>query len=616
MLSREIHSLLLDSKVFASTGICSSATPLDECKVVRGLTSILLDTSADGVAALAYEVVVEVLSDLPALNEYLDTPLLHAEFVREIGENLVLHPSEEDDNDSSGSNGTSRSGFAKIAIISAVTAFALSAIFFFSLHKRQQTKEDESVHKMRLAYYQAKKRKFWSRLQEDEDQHTYPGLMMTEPGPTQTVTWSVSDLTSESASIKSALKMDRIDEEYEGGSNESQAGDLEAAFDELYEEVREEHVSSGAYSQLPRPSLELPACPPFITHWQDDHSELATRGTDLTERVWELARLPKSYWDVSDPEAPTPDHSPSSFRESPERTCLDDGYELEYYDDEGFADRALDFSNASPTLPAVTYTTEEEECSQTSTSPANTNRTCDGTSMFVRHHDSSSPNSDTTDDASSIVLLDPLTAETELSSPVVKLLQETFPVVLDETAITAPLALTVDSPEKKETVDPPATTMTTAMQSMENPAVSMDEESQAGSQDSGDVVNDADDDEEEEEVVVENTLARSCSTSECSSSDESQDGEDSVSSSTSSATVDTLPTTRGKADVFYTPKQDVTSMAAERRNDDTLESVAKTIVREAEIYDEATQRWARRVLEEITSPKPMLLAATPHNYYY
>eukprot|EP00977_Amphora_coffeiformis_P025262 scaffold18997_cov76-Amphora_coffeaeformis.AAC.1 len=189
---------------------------------------------------------------------------------------------------------------------------------------------------------------------------------MTEPPQMHTVTWSVSDLTSDSeaASIKSALKMDRIDEEHEGESNESHAGDLEeeqeADFDDFYEEVKADEENPHP-SPLPRPSLEI-LPPPFIAHWHDDHSELATRGSshNLPDRVWELATMPKSYWDESDPEAPTPDNSPGVLPRSPYGTpYLRDTYDDE---DDSFADHELNFSADSPCkqVPGVTCTTEEE----------------------------------------------------------------------------------------------------------------------------------------------------------------------------------------------------------------------------------------------------------------
>jgi hypothetical protein len=326
-----------------SSTICSSATPGNDCRVVRGLTSILLDTSTDGVADLAYDVMVRILADLTALNQFLDTPLVEAEFVRRIGENLVLLNGDNDDEKKDSSEAPT-GAVTKIAVVSAITAFLLTALIFWGLHRSYQKKEENESENMKMAYYHAKRRKFWSQL-EDEEGQSHPGLMMTEPPPLQTVTWSVSDITSESASIKSVLQMDRIDEE-EDGSHDSRTGDVE----EAKEEVRE----APELLPLARPSMEAP---PFIAHWRDDMSELAYRGTSLPDRIWELAAMPKSYWDESDPEAPTPEHTPihGAMPLQGGMFLCDDEEE-----DISFADNQLDFSTDSP-LPIVTCSTEEED---------------------------------------------------------------------------------------------------------------------------------------------------------------------------------------------------------------------------------------------------------------
>jgi hypothetical protein len=288
-----------------------------------------------------------MLADLEALNQFLDTPLVEAEFVRRIGENLVLLNDDSDD-EKKDSSEAPPGAVTKIAIVSAITAFILTALIFWGLHRSNQKKEENESVKMRMAYYHAKRRKFWSQLEDDEGQ-SHPGLMMTEPPPLQTVTWSVSDITSESASIKSVLQMDRIDEE-EDGSHDSHIGDVE----EAKEEVRE----APEPSPLARPSLDAP---PFIAHWRDDMSELAYRGASLPDRIWELAAMPKSYWDESDPEAPTPEHTPiqGSMHLQGGMFLRDD-----MEDDTSFADNQLDFSTDSHTLPVVTYSTEEEESTE------------------------------------------------------------------------------------------------------------------------------------------------------------------------------------------------------------------------------------------------------------
>lgn len=550
-------------------------SPGVECRVIRGFTSILLDTSADGVADIAYSVIKQVLEDLSSTDEFLASPLKNAEFVRRIGENLVLQQDEEKSKDSSGE--PQAGALAKIASISAVTAFILTALFSVGIIRARQKKEEKSA-KMRLAYYNAKRRKFWSQLHEDEDQGTYPGLMMTEPAPMQTVTWSVSDLTSESASIKTSLKMDPIDEEeHEEVSNESYAGDLEeAAFDDLYEEVKEEERDDRDPSPLARPSLSV--LPPFIAHWRDDLSEKATQQSEsLSDRVWELASMPKSYWDESDPEAPTPDHSPAANHFQSPEGCLylrDDDY-FEDDTEANFADNELDFSSDSPCKqPAMTYTTEEEEYSEASSSTdvslrrqSDPPESVDG-SLTVRRVDSYD-NDPLVFSQDSIGYEDLPTPEKSFERNIVK----TFcyskenagmakgPLVLDK------LPLVNDS-KKVVDVDPVVTN-------------------------SEDIDPDASGDVSTDDNKTEDS--------------QHEDDEEFASVGSSASSTNTNVNGRHKADVFYTPKQQANGKG------DSLESVARTIVREAHVYDEATQRWARRILTDMFSPPLKLITNTPHS---
>ena len=545
--------------------MCGALTPGSECRVVRGMTSILLDTSPDGVAEEAYHVMERVLDDMAVLDEFLRSPLLHSEFVRRIGENLVVvqEPDKQGDTeDKKGGIGT----VARIAITSATISFLLTGLVLFCLTRRQKKVEEKA--KMRMAYYYAKRRKFWSQLQEDEDQQTYPGLMMTDPAPMQTVTWSVSDLTSESNSIKSVLKMDCIEEEHEEGSNDSRANDLEQpeeakeeepSFDDLYEELE----PRGSSSHLPRPSLEIP---PFVAHWQDDHSELATRGSstcknNLSDRVWELAALPKSHWDESDPEAPTPECSPAKFRSPVGGVFLRDSS-----GEESYVDHELNFS--------ADYTSDddEEETQRGSSSPATTATRSSG--RFTEDPSSSGNSS--------------YQADAENDSTGTPLLGDS-------------MTLTNHANTSLLPVDPPETT----------------------EQESGTCDNDAAHDktsttkDSTKDLVVVETASLTSSGSEVtnqakeiatsSSPDVSQDESTVTDCGSSTSTIFT-----SKAEVFYTPQQQQQQKPSTAQPDAALAMVAQTIVSESGIYDAATRRWAQRVLAEMRSPTPKLLAAEPY----
>ena len=86
-----------------------------------------------------------------------------------------------------------------------------------------------------------------------------------------------------------------------------------------------------------------------------------------------------------------------------------------------------------------------------------------------------------------------------------------------------------------------------------------------------------------------------------------EDDEEFASVGSSASSTNTNVNGRHKADVLYTPKQQANGKG------DSLESVARTIVREAHVYDEATQRWARRILTDMFSPPLKLITNTPHS---
>jgi hypothetical protein len=269
----------------------------------------------------------------------------------------------------------------------------------------------------------------------------------------------------------------------------------------------------------------------------------------MADRVWELASLPKSYWDESDPEAATPNASPAKFGSPVGGAYLEDS------GDESYADHELNFSVDSPNkVPVVTYTTEEEEASETtSTSPATTVR------QFDHSIDSSSGLSYQGDVENSMAV-----STLGDSVSLTKFDAETSPV--NTSALSGPHEQdkSVIMPRKKEVI-------------VAETVVSTSSDS------SGDL-----------------TAIRSPkpeATTEFSSPDH-------LSMNTSDEQDDEIATP--KTDVFYTPPQP--------QRTETLALVAKTIVNQVDIYDEATRRWAQRVLEVMSSPTPKLLAAEPHHH--
>lgn len=194
-----------------------------ECKFVRGISSIFLDNEAGLAQETAYGAIESALNLTSFLSGITGYKLVQSAFLGPIGENLVIlssgdadHPPGQDEN---GSNLPT-----VIAIAAALISFVLTVIFLYGLYRKHHAELEvggESV-KARVAKMQAKRRQYFQTL-EDDSHGLEPGWMTTEtdippPLPNSSITWSVSDLTSDSQSIKSSLRMDRIEEEgpYDG----------------------------------------------------------------------------------------------------------------------------------------------------------------------------------------------------------------------------------------------------------------------------------------------------------------------------------------------------------------------------------------------------------------
>jgi len=280
---------LLTSGLRIAEGICAPSERGNKCSVIRGVTSILLDRGAAEVKAVAYAVIDSVLQDADFIREFTASNLVQAEFVRPIGENLVILGNTQTPEVPKSSRSNS-SATAKIAITAAFTSFFLTAVIFYGVFRSQQQKAElergRTKVKARLAHYQAKRRQYFQQLQED--QRLGPGWMTTNPlqMPGPSVTWSISDLTSDSQSIKSSLRMDRIDEE--GPSDEYEANYKSEDFEPGPDRASGEHVSFD-----------------FVARWGEPKtvSQYATSGGSSTQ-VYKDEECPSTVWEV--PEGPSP----------------------------------------------------------------------------------------------------------------------------------------------------------------------------------------------------------------------------------------------------------------------------------------------------------------------
>lgn len=205
---------------------------------MRGVTSILLESSVAGLDSLVFTLIDTTLQDILFLRQYSSTNLTRAEFERSIGGSLVLLTSDEDSRSGKESNGIeadSSSGNVKVAVVAAMLSFSLSAVLMYVLYRKSKAHGRDSTLalKDRIARVQAKRRQYFQQLEEDQPS-LEPGWMVTDAAlPTHpTMTWS--DLTSDSESIISTLPLDRIDEEVgSNGDGENNGEEVEVSLSEI-----------------------------------------------------------------------------------------------------------------------------------------------------------------------------------------------------------------------------------------------------------------------------------------------------------------------------------------------------------------------------------------------
>lgn len=209
--------------------------------------------------------------------------LLRSEYLRQISDNLVLLlPNATNQTQTSGPQPATNDsrGTIKIALAAAIISFMVTIMFTYGFYRRRSAQMlKEKVHAS-ISHYQAKRRKFFEEVEEDQRlSGAPPGWMTTDLSgtyPVPTVTWSVSDLTSDSQSIRSSLPMDRIAEEE--CENEHSLEDEEVV------EQTEREIASTENPVSPDSELAL-----FIAHWNQElsapGSALASRGESGTHEI-------------------------------------------------------------------------------------------------------------------------------------------------------------------------------------------------------------------------------------------------------------------------------------------------------------------------------------------
>jgi hypothetical protein len=272
--------------------------------MVRGVTSILLDSDAANAESTAYATIERVLRDTFFLNQFTVSDLTAAEFVRPIGENLVVMTTTSEDTEQS--SGTDVK--VLIAIATASVSFLLTGVFLFGIYRARQRNlargGELSPIKARVAHYQAKRRRFFHQLEQahahaHDGEQLEPGWMVTDEAGLQhhhhasvtpSITWSVSDLTSDSASIRSSTmshstRLERIEEVEEAPSDEYEYDEERGSF--THDDGRDDDLECPSSSPPIRDDdLECPTpAPPTIRDVHNEHLDFIAHWNNLVTAI-------------------------------------------------------------------------------------------------------------------------------------------------------------------------------------------------------------------------------------------------------------------------------------------------------------------------------------------
>jgi hypothetical protein len=192
--------------------LCESALKNGHlCKLFKGETSILLDNEIGGVDTLVYNVIESTLNDEEYLQRSVSSNIVQAAFIFPMSQNLVIIGKKQDPQVKSESNGTLKVVLSAVGV-SVFLAFVFLVGVLYHSPENEMQKQDT---KNRFYFYQMKRRQFFEHL---EDEPSFQPDWMAASGnkpatKSPAKTWSVSDLTSDTHSIKENLPMVRIDEE-------------------------------------------------------------------------------------------------------------------------------------------------------------------------------------------------------------------------------------------------------------------------------------------------------------------------------------------------------------------------------------------------------------------
>lgn len=220
--------------VFAA--YCVPETEANICSIVNGVTTIMLDKRSAHIQARVYDAIAMGLENTELIHAFAPD-VIRAKFRRSQGESLTSSSDASKSNDSASAGPMT----ATVAVAAASVSFIVASIFCYGWMRRELRQHpDPSIrHKFRrsaksMLVYKGmglgppRKQRRFSRL---DDLSQGSALMLDDDGDvedpqelqyqyTPSITWSVSDITSDSNSLRSGVslttsRLERIVEEEE-----------------------------------------------------------------------------------------------------------------------------------------------------------------------------------------------------------------------------------------------------------------------------------------------------------------------------------------------------------------------------------------------------------------
>ena len=246
-----------------SIGFCVAESSTNSCRIISGSTSILLDSGPAEAKTLAYKAIENGLLNTSNVQSYVPN-VVSAQFLRARGDSLVILNADIGDGD----NGTTSSA-AIVAIGTSSVALLLVATFVYGIFRRQASAKKQQ---RTLGICTPKSppssfpvgmngRRYFTRLDDESGIDSVVVSNIYEIKDEPSITWSMSDITSESGSghsmsSRATTRLESIKEEPNPGCDtmERPDGDYTKAYAahraRLAELIKATHFEStfGAYA--------------------------------------------------------------------------------------------------------------------------------------------------------------------------------------------------------------------------------------------------------------------------------------------------------------------------------------------------------------------------------